>query len=433
MDMKKRTDFLLATCLLSGVLLVTGCQNDDPPSVTTAQVTDVTMTTATAGGEVTGDGGSGVTARGVVWSTTAEPTIEDNKTTDGSGVGTFTSSLTGLTESTAYYVRAYATNAEGTSYGNQVTFTTGAPGMAALTTVELTGITPTGVVSGGNIASDGGSPVTERGVVWSTEENPTIENHEHTSDGTGAGEFVSNITGLTNGTVYYVRSYAVNSVGTSYGSQISFITPVQDVQGNVYKTTLIGNQVWMAENLRATRYNNNTTIPIITDSVQWINNGGAAYSWYRNNQANGPVYGAQYTWHAVNTGNLCPTGWHVPSEAEYRTMEQALGMNADSSLLWGWRGNGVATKLKDSIGWTVGAGDNSSGFSAQGSGYRAWNDAQFRGLGEIAYYWTATDDAINNKPEVAWYRRIDGVTSMVYRASTGKNGGKSVRCVKDSQ
>jgi uncharacterized protein (TIGR02145 family) len=428
--MKNRTNFLLATCLLSGILMVTGCKGgDDLPTVTTAEVTDITQSSATTGGDVEDDGGSEVTQRGVVWGTATGPTLDGNKTSDGTGTGAFTSSLTGLSESTTYYVRAYATNAEGTAYGNEQTFTTGAPGVAALTTVLVTDLTVNSAVTGGNIANDGGSPVTERGVVWGIEENPTIEDNR-TSDGTGNGEFVSNITGLTSGTAYYIRSYAVNSLGVAYGNQIVFVTPVRDAQGNVYKATKIGNQIWMAENLRATRYSNNAAIPLVTDSINWMRLSTPAYTWYRNNQNNSNL-GALYNWFAVNTGNLCPQGWHVPTEVEFRTMEQAVGMPADSSMLWGWRGRNIATVLKDSVGWLTGAGNNSSGFSAIGSGYRAWSDSQFRGRQEIAYWWTSTDDAINNKPEVAWYRRIDGASTLVYRASTEKEGGKSVRCIKN--
>jgi hypothetical protein len=196
------------------------------PTVTTASVTNITQTTATSGGNVTSIGGANVTARGVCWNTTPSPVVTGNHTSDGTGSGTFVSNITGLTTGTLYYVRAYATNSAGTSYGNQLSFTTLVTvTMPTVTTAAVTNITQTNATSGGNVTSDGGASVTARGVCWSTTASPVITGN-HTSDGTGTGTFVSNITGLTAGTLYYVRAYATNSIGTSYGNQLSFTTLV---------------------------------------------------------------------------------------------------------------------------------------------------------------------------------------------------------------
>ena len=192
------------------------------PIVTTTTITSITNTGATSGGHVTYDGGSTVTSRGVCWSTTQNPTISNSKTSDGTGVGIYVSYLTSLSAGTLYYVRSYATNSVGTSYGNQLNFTT-TTSPATVTTTAITNITSTSATSGGNVSSDGGSTVTARGVCWSTSINPTISN-SHTNNGSGTGSFTSNITGLSPFTTYYVRAYATNSNGTSYGSQLSFIT-----------------------------------------------------------------------------------------------------------------------------------------------------------------------------------------------------------------
>ena len=194
------------------------------PTVTTTTASSITLTSAVSGGNVTSDGGSVVTSRGMVWSTTSNPTISlSTKTQDGTGPGIFTSSITGLSSATTYYYRAYATNANGTSYGSQLTFTTGA-NLPTLTTTNISSITLTSAISGGNITSDGGSSVTVRGVVWSTSTNPTISLTTKTSNGTGTGAFTSSITGLNQNTLYYVRAYATNSAGTSYGNQVTFTT-----------------------------------------------------------------------------------------------------------------------------------------------------------------------------------------------------------------
>lgn len=198
-------------------------------TLTSTTPTTITTTTAAAGGNITSDGGAAVTARGVCWATTAAPTTTTgSKTTDGTGTGTFTSSLTGLLPNTLYYLRAYATNANGTVYGNELTFTTTQAAAVALTTTAATGIATTAATAGGNITSDGGLIITARGVCWSTTAAPTTAGSK-TTDGTGTGVFASSITGLTASTKYYLRAYATNLLGTTYGNELSFTTPATDV------------------------------------------------------------------------------------------------------------------------------------------------------------------------------------------------------------
>lgn len=190
--------------------------------VTTTDITNITATSASSGGEITDDGGYSITARGVCWSTSQNPTISDAHTSDGTGIGSYTSSLTSLTYNTTYYVRAYATNTKGTSYGEEKNFTTSKL-TPTVTTAEVTSITSNSAVSGGNVTSDGGAAVTARGICWSTSQNPTISGN-HTTDGNGIGEFISSLTGLAENTTYYVRAYATNSEGTNYGEQKTFTT-----------------------------------------------------------------------------------------------------------------------------------------------------------------------------------------------------------------
>ncbi len=193
------------------------------PSVqTAAEVTLLGGGTAQSGGTVTGDGGFSVTARGVCWSVSPEPTVSNLHTVDGSGTGTFVSTITGLHSSTTYYVRAYATNANGTVYGEQRTVTTPS-GLPTVVTATATAVTATTAVCGGNVTADGGYAVIQRGVCYSTTPSPTTAS-PHTTDGSGTGSFVSNLTNLTPNTTYHYRAYAINATGTVYGEERSLVT-----------------------------------------------------------------------------------------------------------------------------------------------------------------------------------------------------------------
>ena len=204
----------------------------DLPEVTTAEISDIGQTTAKGGGEVTGDGGTTVTERGICWGSSHNPTIHNHKVESGQGLGSFVCNISGMSAHTKYYVRAYAINSRGTAYGDEVSFTT----LAELPTVltgSVTNIGATTATGSGNVTSDGGATVTERGVCWSTGHNPTI-NGSHDSNGTGTGNYTVNMAGLTPNTTYYVRAYAKNSQGTAYGEEVNFTT--EDISKPVVTT-----------------------------------------------------------------------------------------------------------------------------------------------------------------------------------------------------
>ena len=193
------------------------------PTVTTSSATDISYTSATVGGNVTNDGGASITERGVVYSTKQNPTTVNSKVISGNGMGSFTCNITNLQENTKYYVRAYAINKKGTNYGEQKSFTTTAYILPTVTTSSATNLSQTSATIGGNVTSDGGANVTERGVVYSTSQNPTTSNSKVIC-GSGEGDFSCTLTSLNSGTTYYVCAYAVNCKGTSYGNQIRFTT-----------------------------------------------------------------------------------------------------------------------------------------------------------------------------------------------------------------
>ncbi len=414
--------FVTALLLAVSALWLSSCKKDPvPPTVTTAGVSAVTLTTATAGGNVTADGGAEVTSRGVCWNTSENPTIANNKTSDGTGTGSFTSSLTGLSPGTPYYVRAYATNAAGTTYGNQQSFTTSPVLLATVTTAGISTYNDITAVSGGEITNDGGGNITARGVCWSSAtQTPTISDSK-TEDGTGTGSFTSNLTNLQPGTIYWVRAYAVNSAGPNYGSPVSFTTllagQIRDVDGNIYNTVTIGTQIWMAENLKTTKYNDGTDIPLVPGT--WYSLTTPAYCWYDNDQAaNADPYGALYSYYAVETGKLCPAGWHVPSYyQEYQALIDYLGGNSVA---------GGKLKEKGTTHWqspNTGASDD-YGFTAVPGGIKMIE--YFTGLGIEAGLWSSSVEATT-----ARYLSLNYNYESAGYGGAVKRVGLSVRCLKD--
>jgi uncharacterized protein (TIGR02145 family) len=509
-------------------------------ALTTTAITSITQTTAVSGGNIANDNGGSVTARGVCWSTSTNPTIAlTTKTTDGTGIGTFTSSITGLTANATYYVKAYATNSAGTVYGNEVSFKTAAT-TPTLTTISASLITSTTASTGGNVTNDGGASVTAKGVCWSISLNPTVDLSTKTSDGTGTGSFVSNLISLQPGTIYYVRSYATNSLGTSYGNEINFTTlqpptattaaatslasttsslngtvnannqsttvtfeygtttsygqtinaipntvsgstntgvsanltgltanttyhfrvkavssvgttygsdvsfttscaggsgiifnpnltygSVTDIDGNTYKTIQIGTQTWMAENLKTIKYNDGTAISNVTNNTTWIGLTTGAYCWYNNDAGTyKATYGALYNWYTVSTGKLCPTGWHVPSDAEWTTLTTYLG------------GEGVpGGKLKETctthwLSPNYGA-TNESGFTALPGGECDYNGS-FVQIGYYGSWWSSTEISTESAVSRGMNRNSNQVDRHV-QGGIGKLYGRSVRCLRGEE
>jgi uncharacterized protein (TIGR02145 family) len=393
------------------------------PTITTTAVTSITRTTATSGGTITNDGGGTIQGSGVVWATTTNPTIENGVLSNNATNSSFTSNLTDLNAGTTYYVRAYAFNSAGTAYGNERSFTTLPVTLPTLTTLEVTSITSTWANSGGNIINDGGGTITDRGLVWSTFANPSIAiNQGSVSGGTGIGLFYRSIVNLTPGVTCYVRAYATNSAGTTYGNELSFV-PQNTIPG-----VTIGTQVLRDTNLDVNTYRDGTPIPQVTDPTAWANLTTGAWCYYANNTA-GTTYGRLYNWYAVagihdndpNTPNkiLAPTGWHIPSDAEWTTLTTYLG------------GESVAGGKMKSTGTThwqtpnTGA-TNLSGFNGFPGGVRQFNGA-FGYINANGYWWSSSE--LNSTD--AWNRNLNYNSEMSFRNYVSKKEGLSVRLVRD--
>lgn len=402
------------------------------PILTTLDVTETQTTAAKSGGTLISNGGSSITALGLCWSTIANPTVASgNHVTVDPSVQNFVGSMAGLSPGTTYFVKAFATNEVGTGYGNEISFITVAVTPGTLTTAPATDITSTTVVTGGTVTNDGGSPITERGVCWSTMpdpvKNPVVGIPNSTSDGAGTGHFVSTITGLTPATTYYIRAYSANSTGISYGNEVSFTTSspvrstVTDIDGNTYGMVEIGTQIWMSENLKTTRYRDGSSIPEVTGAAAWSNLSSGAYSIYDNDGVN-DVYGKLYNYFAViDSRRLCPTGTHVPTVEEWRKLVEYIGGETYAG-----------DKLKESgpDHWPLGnPGTNTYDFTALPGGSR-WEDGSFHNLGTFTRILSTSVNA--NTPEYIWsiYVVSTDPSAFVSGGASKKLGG-SVRCLAD--
>lgn len=314
-----------------------------------------------------------------------------------------------------------------------------------VTTSQISTITETSAIGGGEVIDDGGTPVTARGVCWSTSWNPTISENK-TTDESGIGSFISNLRNLDCGTYYYVRAYATNAVGTAYGDIMHLTTldcTVTDFDGNVYSTVDIGDQRWMAENLKVTHFATGAEIPLITSNSDWgvLEFDEKAYCYYWYNDQYGESLGALYTWAAAMNGEpssdqnpsnvqgVCPDGWHLPSNSEWKQLEMFLGMSKEEAdYFFGYRGSDEGGKLKDPMGnWNdpnVGA-TNESGFTAISVGLNYGTTWVI--MGSSARYWSATEYLSNQ----AFSRHLTNEKAQVSLSASPMNWGISVRCVKD--
>ena len=344
------------------------------PTVTTSSATYVTTSSATIGGNVTSDGGTTVTERGVCYSTSSStPTTSNSKKTAGSGLGNFTVNLSNLSAGTKYYVRAYAINEVGTSYGSTISFTTEEEpsySKPTVTTSSATNVTTSSATIGGNVTSDGGTTVTERGVCYSTSSsNPTTSNSKKSS-GSGLGNFTVNLSNLSAGTKYYVRAYAINEIGTSYGSTISFTTE----QSSSTSNTENGHQyVDLGLSVKWATCNVGTTKPEgygdyfawgETRSKSYYN--GSSYSYY-DNPTTLPLSADAAR---VNWGGK----WRMPTMHELEELR--------SKCTWTWTTqNGVN-------GYKVTSNSNGNYIFLPAAGYR--DLGSLYGAGDYGHYWSSS-------------------------------------------
>jgi uncharacterized protein (TIGR02145 family) len=350
-----------------------------------------------------------------------------------------------LLSSTNYTYRVYSYKGSNNSnYSNETSSITSVVlSIPLLLTTQPSSITASGAVSGGNISNDGGSTITSRGVVWNTSTNPTIALPTKTdsrTDGNGPGIFVSSLTFLKSNTEYYIKAYAINSTGLAYGNEIKFTTSsgaggnascgakdvhslistygtLVDIDGNTYKSIKIGNQEWMAENLKTSRFRNGSPIAVVS-TVSLID--GAASIWPNYDSVNYSCpYGKVYTqWVALDNRKACPVGWHMPDELEWDTLVNYIGGYNQATL-----------KHLSSAGptyWSNSA-DNTSGFSALPGGSRNVSGV-FGGLGLGTMFWTSTSTTTLG---VQIGLNSDAGTVGIGKLLNNREQAGYIRCIKD--
>ena len=244
-------------------------------------------------------------------------------------------------------------------------------------------------------------------------------------------------TGLIVGQSYAYRVAAFSGTIQSYYSATATATVIKfmvDYDGNAYPTIQIGDQVWMAENLRVTHYRDGTPIPNVPADEAWAKTSSGAYCYSNNDAENAETYGALYNWFAVvDSGHIGPAGWHVPTDVEWKELEMVLGMSPGEADGWGWRGTNEGSQLAGNAAlWADGILVNdtafgSSGFTALPAGYRNFYSGYIHNVGNYAYFWSASESSSSN----AWSRVLYYDYSGVYRYSSNRQSGFAVRLLRD--
>jgi len=382
-------------------------------TVTTDSTKLVNASTALLYGNLTDLGGAVVNDYGHCWSTVSgTPTISDTKSSLGATQqkGSYSSTAINLETGKKYYVRAYATNTIGTTYGQTIEMQSAK--LPTIENAESQNITINTATISAKITNNGGLAIDNKGFCWSVQQSPTVANSSLVVADKG-DSFSAILVDLQPNTTYYVRAFAKNDVGVAYSNQITIKTlsvsyTVTDFDGNIYTVIQIGNQVWLRENLKSLHYADGAAITGVYAA--------------NNSENNVSDYGRLYSWEAAmrnvtveRTQGVCPTGWHLPNDTEWYQLENYLDNTVNNTNTTGWRGTDAGTKLK-----------NSTEFDAKLAGYRNLN-SNFVFFGETGSFWTSTQVDTQN----AISHGLSSTESKVYKGSTSKLNSFSVRCVKD--
>jgi uncharacterized protein (TIGR02145 family)/uncharacterized repeat protein (TIGR02059 family) len=291
-------------------------------------------------------------------------------------------------------------------------------------TNAATSFTNTTAILNGTVNANGCSTTITFDYGLTTSYGSTVTAGQSPLTGSNSTAVSAIVSGLISGQTYHFRVRASNSGGQNQtiGNDMTFTTTIKDYDGNIYTAVTIGTQVWLVQNLKTTSYSDGTSIPPVTDNTTWGGLSTDAYCWYNNDAATfKATYGALYNWYAVNTGKLCPFGWHVSSQAEWLVLLNYLG------------GQNVAGgKLKEAgiIHWSspnTGA-TNETGFTALPGGLRQYENGLFLYMSTYGYWWTPTEFPISG--DETFWEMIYNVSNLTYGGWLPQFG-MSVRCVRD--
>lgn len=433
------------------VRCVLGSTSGSGTAVSETYCTVISDSTVLLHSHVTHNGTSALTATGFCWSESPFPEISGNHGVSGVDTGVFQLTLGNLQPGQKYYVRAYATTTNATVYGPQMYFWLGF--LPTVITGSVTEVASVMSSCNGEVVYNGNLGVS-RGFCWSTEPHPTVLS-THVDCGIGTGLFNRAITNLAPSTTYYLRAYATNQIGTAYGNEVSFTTTptpqfaqpctstssLTDYDGNTYNTVQIGTQCWMKENLRTTHYSNGDEILTSTTTYSL----DIPYRYVPNNDSSQiGIHGYLYNWPAIMHGSpssnavpsgvqgICPSGWHVPSNAEWDIFNTYVSHNLYPCQFDNY--NDIAVYIAANSSWqnsiyscTPGnnpSSNNQTGFSIMPSGM--FGGVVF-GLGQYGNLWSTTEENTND----SYYRGLEYDNCSMECDYNSKAAGLSVRCIKD--
>lgn len=421
--------------IISAFIFLVACQEEEayPPQVRTAGVSSVTYFSASIGGEILDDGGAAITSVGLIIADNPEFSSSRNLAGHYSG-SSFSASVTGLEPNLTYYAKAWAKNEAGTGHGEATSFTTiDSPATApTVSKVEVTAITATSATFTATVNPNGA----ETSVVfqYTLDNNKTDVAYGTKLSGRQEIQVTLEVPSLKTFADYSVKAKATNSAGTADSPlSTAFSTlrlsagTVTDIDGNVYNTVVIGEQVWLVENLKVTHYRNGDPIPNVTDRQAWTEATTGAYCWYDNDQSHKADYGALYNQYAtVDPRGLAPEGWHVPSDGEWMELRAYIRDNYSVTYV------GVALKERGTLHWVgQNEGTDLAGFSARPGGIRgnsATEQGVFMDFGTVACFWSTT---MATSETSSWMPMIMNDNGNLYFASNGNHDGASIRCIKN--
>jgi len=424
----KQVQILQSLTLVLLVILVASCSKTTDPSPTGTATNFKVTTDRTSiryeNGAIVVKGSVGssdnytILEKGVTFSTSALQKVNATATLAGPGTGEFTTSTTGLNLRSALFVRAFAIskntdNKIDTTYGNEVSFF-GLHRMKNLSFSNISDLGLTFTFEGVKLDTIPGlTTIKGKGICWGTSPGPTSKpGFSQTFEGADTSGFTGTVSNLNAATIYYFRTYAINEADTSFSADFVVSTGLRDFSSNLYQTKKIGNQLWMAENLKSSTFSNGEAIVANPVDFVWSNTILPSFD----DSLTG--FGNLYNYYAVvDARNLCPTGWHVPTGADWNTLFESQG---------GW--NIAGLKLKDNTtawGSSILTGQGSSGFRAIPAGLKESSGA-IRLVNKFGYWWAKPTGS--ESPTAVW---INNVSLEAFTGASGAQQGLSVRCVKD--